>query len=80
LGDATYNPLLDEEFNQRDGESGISQQIKKGLLGTALMNCAVDEALARSIYDTICEGKTGKHLDPLSFGLLGLMSLATALG
>jgi hypothetical protein len=41
------------------------ERIRRGYLRETLINCAVDETLARSIWETICQDKAGKPLEPL---------------
>jgi len=39
--------------------------LKNGALRETLINCAVDETLARSIWETICQNKSGQKLECL---------------
>lgn len=66
--DSTYNPSFDEEDKKPLGFSGW---LKKGHLRGAFMNCAVDETLARSIWKTICQYKTGRQLQSLKLWTTG---------
>jgi hypothetical protein len=65
--DATYEPQFNEpEFDGHDQEPLPGQsRIKRGELKQAFINCAVDQALARSIWTTICQNKTGRPLERL---------------
>ncbi|KAE8829543.1 hypothetical protein PTNB73_06490 [Pyrenophora teres f. teres] len=64
--DPTYN---DTRFEGEDREvvwdhSGII--VKRGNIGEALINSAVNERLARSIWEAINQNKTGKQLERLN--------------
>jgi hypothetical protein len=60
--DPTYKP----EFNKHDREPLPGQsRIKRGDLKEAFINCAVDQALACSIWTTISQNKTGTPLERL---------------
>jgi hypothetical protein len=45
--------------------------VKKGHLRETLMNCAVDDTLARSIWETICQNKAGQKLEALKIWTYG---------
>jgi hypothetical protein len=62
--DPTYAPDFDEG-DQEPVEIGEYSCLKKGELKETLINCAVDEALARSIWKTISQNKTGRPLEDL---------------
>jgi hypothetical protein len=67
--DSTYNPQFDEE----DREPLENDQVlsKTGNLKETFINCAVDEALARSIWKTINRNKTGRQLERLKLWTIG---------
>ncbi|TVY81595.1 hypothetical protein LSUE1_G008167 [Lachnellula suecica] len=48
-----------------------SALVDKGYVQDTLRNCAVDETLARSIWDTICENKEGQKLESLKLWTTG---------
>jgi hypothetical protein len=62
----------DASFDAADREiakgSGL---LKKGHLRETLMNCAVDETLVRSIWETICQSKAGQELESLKLWTTG---------
>ncbi|PVH93380.1 hypothetical protein DM02DRAFT_541662 [Periconia macrospinosa] len=62
--DSAYNPKL---YIEEDQESlpGPASFLTRGELKETFVNCAVDEALARSIWETICQSKTGRPLERL---------------
>lgn len=64
---------IDEaSFDAADRESSTGSEIlKQGHIREALMNCAVDETLARSIWDTICQNKAGQRLESLKLWTTG---------
>lgn len=66
--DSTYDPAFDEE-DSRPGQFGY----KRGVLRELLMNCAVDEALARSIWETT----RGKRLESLKLWTTGAGQFGT---
>jgi hypothetical protein len=77
--DLTY----DAQFDGEDQESAWDHNnyIKKGNVREALINSAVDEALARSIYEMISQNKTGRQLERLKLwtknaGVFGSTSYA----
>lgn len=66
--DSTYNP----PFEGEDDEPMVPLNwLKMGHLRDTFMNCAVDEALARSIWDTICQHKDGVQLQSLKLWTTG---------
>jgi hypothetical protein len=67
--DSTYSPQFDEE-DQKPMDTSNSV-LKKGHVKETLINCAVDEALARSIWKTISQNKTGKRLERLKLFTTG---------
>jgi hypothetical protein len=62
--DDTYNSQFNEEDDQlmRDHDPSA---VKKGVLKEMLINCAVDEVLAQSIWKTITHKKMGIQLERL---------------
>jgi hypothetical protein len=62
--DPTYAPDFDEG-DQEPVETGRYPWLKRGELKETLINCAVDEALACSIWKTISQNKTGRPLEHL---------------
>ncbi|KAJ8069833.1 hypothetical protein OCU04_000247 [Sclerotinia nivalis] len=62
--DSTYNPKFDEE-DQKPLDDSTFPFLKRGELKETFINCAVDEALARSIWKTISQNKTGRRLERL---------------
>jgi hypothetical protein len=67
--DSTYNPQFDEEDQKPMDTHHFG--LKKGHMKEILINCAVDEALARSIWKTINQNKTGKQLERLKLFTTG---------
>jgi hypothetical protein len=66
--DSTYNPQFygeDQELVNR------YNSVKKGVVRETFINCAVDEALARSIWMTISQNKTGRQLERLKLWTTG---------
>lgn len=61
----------DPSFDEDDRRFFAASRWKKGYLREAFMNCAVDESLARSIWDTICRVKEGKQLESLKLFTTG---------
>lgn len=62
--DSTYNPRFGEE-DQKPLDYNTFPFLKRGDLKETFINCAVDEALARSIWKTISQNKTGRRLERL---------------
>jgi hypothetical protein len=63
---------LDDSFDTADRETVKNLDfLKKGHLRETLMNCAVDEELARSISEVICQSKTGQKLESLKLWTTG---------
>jgi hypothetical protein len=62
----------DASFDAADREicEGLGV-LKKGYVREMLLNCAVDEMLARSIWQTICQGKAGEKLESLKLWTTG---------
>lgn len=59
-------------FDENDRETCAALPfLKKGYLRETFMNCAVDETLARSIWETICQEKVGKQLESLKLWTTG---------
>jgi hypothetical protein len=67
--DSTYSPQFDEE-DQKPMDM-FNSVLKRGHVKETLINCAVDEALARSIWKTINQNKTGKQLQSLKLFTTG---------
>lgn len=65
----TDNPLFDED--DRKHYPNGSPNLRTGHFRESLINCAVDEKLARSIWDIICRNKMGKRLDSLKLYTTG---------
>ncbi|PQE30885.1 kinase subdomain-containing protein [Rutstroemia sp. NJR-2017a WRK4] len=63
--DSTYNPEFDEEDQKPLADTVPFLCLKRGELKATFINCAVDEALARSIWKTISQNKTGRRLERL---------------
>jgi hypothetical protein len=61
------DPTYDAQFDGEDQELAWSHtnNVKRGNLREALINSAVDEALARSIWEMIIQNKTGRRLEQL---------------
>jgi hypothetical protein len=68
--DCTYDPLFDDE-DQMPLTSHSSHPLKRGSLKETFINCAVDEALARSIWKTISQNKRGRRLQRLKLWTTG---------
>lgn len=68
--DRTYDPQFDEE----DQELAFSYQdnVKRGNVKEALINGAVDEALAFSIWQIISQSKPGRRLERLKLWTTGV--------
>jgi hypothetical protein len=66
--DSTYDPQFDEE-DQKPLKCLFP--LKTGNLKETFVNCAVDEALARSIWKTISQNKTGRKLERLKLWTAG---------
>lgn len=67
---SSHNPLFDEQDNECCHYYQLGW-LQKGHLGNIFMNCAVDETLARSIWDTICQQKIGRQLQSLKLWTTG---------
>lgn len=65
LEDNTLFDTVDRETWRTD------EFVKKGHLRETLMNCAVDDTLARSIWETICQNKAGQKLEALKMWTYG---------
>lgn len=63
------DPSFDEDDRRLFNSSNPC--LKRGHLRDAFLNCAVDEALARSIWDTICRVKVGRPLESLKLYTTG---------
>lgn len=65
------DPTYDAQFDREDQElawsdlNNVERGIKRGNVREALINSAVDEALARSIWEMIIQNKTGRRLERL---------------
>ncbi|CAH0054485.1 unnamed protein product [Clonostachys solani] len=62
----------DAAFDEDDRKTWLYKNIKRGHLRLALMNCAVDEPLARSIWETICHDKVITPLESLKLWTTGV--------
>jgi hypothetical protein len=67
--DNTYNPQYDEE-DQKFVDS-YYPYLMRGTLKETFINCAVDEALARSIWEAVSKNKTGRRLERLELWTTG---------
>ncbi|KAH8779769.1 hypothetical protein F5883DRAFT_689352 [Diaporthe sp. PMI_573] len=67
--DSSNNPSFDEEDNRR--YSRQCGRLKKGHVRECFMNYAVDEMLARSIWDAICQHKLGTQVRSLKLWTTG---------
>jgi hypothetical protein len=68
--DATYDPRFsgqDDEIVDRERRAGL----RKGTIKEMLINCAVDEELARSIWGVITKEKTGRPMEWLKLWTKG---------
>lgn len=68
--DSNYKP----PFNEEDQEVCYFEWLKIGYLRDVLLNCAVDETLARSIWATIYQHKIGVRLESLKLWTTGANS------
>ncbi|CAO2648685.1 Nn.00g079520.m01.CDS01 [Neocucurbitaria sp. VM-36] len=61
------DPTYDAQFEGKDQELAWSfiNNVKRGNVREALINSAVDESLARSIWEMITQNKTGRRLERL---------------
>ena len=79
--DSTYNPQFDEEDqNLVDPDCCDVNHLKRGTLKETYINCAVDEALARSIWEVISRNKTGRRLECLKLWTTGGKEFGTGGG
>lgn len=69
--DSTYNPFNGDDCDSRKVKCASDDRLKEGHLREAFINCAVDEMLARSIWDTICRHKVGTQLGSLKLWTTG---------
>jgi hypothetical protein len=67
--DSTYNPQFDEE--DKKVVDPYCPYLKRGILKETYINCAVDESLARSIWNVISKNKTGRRLERLKLWTTG---------
>ncbi|PSN74958.1 hypothetical protein BS50DRAFT_628208 [Corynespora cassiicola Philippines] len=67
LRDSTYNPQFDGE----DQLEGPRRGLKRGTFKETLINCAVDEMLARSIWKFTSYKETGRRLERLKLWTRG---------
>ncbi|GAB1309950.1 hypothetical protein MFIFM68171_00160 [Madurella fahalii] len=70
-GSSTDDPSFDEYDRQFYCTWREDSRLRKGHIRESLMNCAVDETLARSIWETICRVKVGKRLESLKLYTTG---------
>jgi hypothetical protein len=73
--DTTYTPHFNEE-DQTPLEPDLP--VKRGNLKETIINCAVDEALARSIWKTISQEKSGRRLQQLRLWTKGASQYGTS--
>lgn len=66
---STYNPQFDKE-DQKLVDT-YAPNVKRGILKETCINCAVDEALARAIWEVISKNKTGRRLERLKLWTTG---------
>jgi hypothetical protein len=66
---STDDPFFDKA--DREFYSNEYTGLKKGYIREAFISCAVDEMLARSIWETICQDKVGKQLESLKLYTAG---------
>ena len=69
-GSASTDDLSFDE-DDRGFYSDNHEGLRRGHIREAFMNCAVDEMLARSIWETVCRGKAGKRLESLKLYTTG---------
>lgn len=73
------DPDLEDEawFDEYDKKKfpGSWKEVKRGHIRQSFINCAVDETLARSIWDVIAKHKDGKRLVSLKLYTTGAMNL-----
>jgi hypothetical protein len=62
--DNNYNPKFNEK-DQKPLDSFTPYIVRRGELKATFINCAVDETLACSIWNTISQNKTGRRLERL---------------
>jgi hypothetical protein len=77
--DSTYDPQFDGEDN-RLVDDDTATSVKKGVFKETLINCAVDEALAHSIWKTIVQNKAGRKLKRLRLWTRGGFEYSTRWG
>jgi hypothetical protein len=77
--DSTYDPQFDGDDN-RFLDDGTANSVKKGVFKETLINCAVDEALARSIWKTVVQNKAGRKLEHLRLWTTGGFKYSTRWG
>jgi hypothetical protein len=68
--DTTYSPQFEGE-DQRAVDPLGPRPIKRGNVKESFINCAVDEALARSIWKTISQNKRGRRIERLKLWTKG---------
>jgi len=66
---STDDPSFDEDDRKFYSEG--DSRLRRGHVRETFMNCAVDETLARSIWETICRDKMGKRLESLKLYTTG---------
>ncbi|PQE22664.1 hypothetical protein CJF31_00001608 [Rutstroemia sp. NJR-2017a BVV2] len=74
IRNSIYNPTFDEEDQKLLDKPLVDLRflfLKRGELKETLINCAVEEALARSIWKTINQNKTGRRLERLKLWSTG---------
>ncbi|KAH8595443.1 hypothetical protein B0O99DRAFT_709868 [Bisporella sp. PMI_857] len=78
-GSTSTNDLSFDE-NDREFYHDERENLRKGYVREAFLNCAVDEMLARSIWETICRDKAGKRLESLKLYTTGGGNFGDATG
>lgn len=61
--DNTYHPIFDDE-DQKLSKAEL-ESLRRREMRDTFINCAVDKALAQSIWNLISQNKTGKRLESL---------------
>lgn len=67
--DSSYDPQFDEEDDALMWDH--NDWVKKGYVKNTFLNCAVDEVLARSIWETVSQNKVGRRLERLKLWTAG---------
>lgn len=75
--DPTYAPNF-EKNDQEPVETGRNSWLKRGELKNTLIDCAMDKALACSIWKIISQNKIGRPLERLTLSPTGMGEFGTA--